>query len=111
LSNQFSIPNQQHFWSRQSGEFPHGLSTKSFSLVGQKALLVRKPHSPATKLFAENQILLTQMFQSLLLALIHQSRKRCCEEAKRIHSGHSWGDDEFQVSNFWSTLTGMRPLL
>jgi hypothetical protein len=62
------MPRQQRFWRDQRCKLAQGFPAKSDRPFRQpNALRVRKPNAPVPKLFAEHPILLSQVFQGVLL--------------------------------------------
>src|SRR5271169_5101591 len=83
------MPRQQRLWRHQSREVTQGFPAKSFRPFRQpNALLVHKPNSPVPKWIAEDSILISQVFQGVLLALIRPAPQYSCEKAKGIDAVH-----------------------
>ena len=68
------MPSQQRFRCHDRGHFSQKLSTDSFGFDRQPTpLIVGEPQASLAELFAQNTVLLAQVFNHLKLALIHPS--------------------------------------
>ena len=74
LSDQPLVPPQQRRRRHDRGHLGQKLAPESFGSDGQPTpLVIREPQPSFTQLFAQNTVLLAQVFDHLKLALIHPS--------------------------------------
>jgi len=72
LGNQFPMPGQQGLWRHKGCDFSQESPSQSFRFGSQTAMLVViQPKPLATQLLAENAILFAEVFDRVLLLLVH----------------------------------------
>src|SRR6267143_4778563 len=108
LSNQFSMPSQQSLGSDDGRHPRQKPSTKFLRLRRQStALVIGKCHAPITVLFSKNPIFLDEIFDHMLLMLVHPATDRDDKKRKRVQ-GHAHRRILPLASNALTTIGSMR---
>ena len=72
LRNQFPMPGQQGLWRHEGSDLGQESPSQSFRLGSQAATwFIIQPKSLTPKLLAENAILFAEVFDRVLLLLVH----------------------------------------
>src|SRR5262249_54028635 len=90
LRNQLSVPRHQCFRSHDGRHLCQQPPTKLFRPCSQPtALIVAESQSAIANLFSKNSILLDQIFDNMLLMLIHPTSERNHNKQKWVQSRRS----------------------
>lgn len=87
LGDEFSMPGQQGLGRNDAGHFCQPFASHAFAFGGQATpLVIIQSQAPIAKLLAEYAVFLAQIFDHLLLGLIHPSGHRDEQEAEGIEN-------------------------